>query len=360
MKMRTMMKSKFLLRTWLLCMCGLFPAAVSAQAADGEGGDAVTVVFRFVSDRDMFYYEGNGEGLDSLCRMLDPALLQTGSVLVDGYSSTKSLSKIRCNRVKSELIVRRGLREEHFTTRNLTGAFEGRYNVVVVTVPLFEAEECAEPEAVVAEEEPEICEEAVPEICEEEPEPVAEEPAVCEPEVPVEPEQPEEPAAEPKSRGTHLSLRANLLRWATLTPDAGVEWRVGKGWSVLVNGSYCSWSWNDMKRRYALWEIAPEVRRSLGREQRGYLGVMFKAGSFNYKLSETGREGNLMGGGITGGYVLRLNRALSLDFSVGLGYIHADCDKYEVVNGVRVRRGTADRNWWGPTSAGVSLVWTIF
>ena len=24
----------------------------------------------------------------------------------------------------------------------------------------------------------------------------------------------------------HLSLRANLLRWATLTPDLGLEWRI--------------------------------------------------------------------------------------------------------------------------------------
>jgi hypothetical protein len=37
-------------------------------------------------------------------------------------------------------------------------------------------------------------------------------------------------------------------------------------------------------RRYALWEVAPEVRWYLGKEKRGYIGAMYKAGQFNYKL----------------------------------------------------------------------------
>ena len=41
------------------------------------------------------------------------------------------------------------------------------------------------------------------------------------------------------------------------------------------------------------------------------VGAMFKAGQFNYKLSETGKQGDLMGGGITAGYQLRLNKALA-------------------------------------------------
>ena len=56
---------------------------------------------------------------------------------------------------------------------------------------------------------------------------------------------------------------------------------------------------------------------------------MFKAGQFNYKLSETGKQGDLMGGGITAGYQLRLNKALDLDFNLGLGYLNADFEKYE-------------------------------
>ena len=159
---------------------------------------------------------------------------------------------------------------------------------------------------------------------------------------------------------TELSLRANLLRWATLTPDLGVEWRICPSWGIAVNGSWTSWSWSDKDRRYALWEVAPEIRYYMGEKKAWYLGAMFKAGQFNYKLSETGKQGDLMGGGITAGYQLRLNKALALDFNLGLGYLNADFEKYEVIDGVRVLRGNETKDWWGPTNAGVTLVWKLF
>ena len=159
---------------------------------------------------------------------------------------------------------------------------------------------------------------------------------------------------------TEISLRANLLRWATLTPDLGVEWRICPSWGIAVNSSWTSWSWNDKDRRYALWEVAPEVRYYMGEKKAWYLGAIFKTGQFNYKLSETGKQGDLMGGGITAGYQLRLNKALTLDFNLGLGYLNADFEKYEVIDGVRVRRGNETKDWCGPINAGVTLVWKLF
>ena len=159
---------------------------------------------------------------------------------------------------------------------------------------------------------------------------------------------------------TEISLRANLLRWATLTPDLGVEWRICPSWGIAVNSSWTSWSWSDKDRRYALWEVAPEVRYYMGEKKAWYLGAMFKTGQFNYKLSETGKQGDLMGGGITAGYQMWLNKALALDFNLGLGYLNADYEKYEVIDGVRVRRGNETKDWWGPINAGVTLVWKLF
>ena len=90
-----------------------------------------------------------------------------------------------------------------------------------------------------------------------------------------------------------LSLRANLLRWATLTPDLGLEWRISPSVGIMVNGSWTSWTWNDNARRYALWEVMPEVRWYLGEKKAWYVGAMFKAGQFNYKFSGTGLESDL-------------------------------------------------------------------
>ena len=183
---------------------------------------------------------------------------------------------------------------------------------------------------------------------------------------------PEEPDNSLSKTSSVLSLRANLLRWATLTPDLGIEWRISPSVGILVNGSWTSWtSWpsKDLRnsqprkgdaRRYALWEVMPEVRWYLGEKKAWYVGAMFKAGQFNYKFSGTGRQGDLLGGGITGGYQLRLTEALSMDFGLGLGYLNADTERYDVIDGVRVRSGNGTRHWIGPINAGVTLVWKLF
>lgn len=132
-KMKTFFKNAV-----LYCMLLAGTPCVCAQpdtAPDGPG-----IVFRFVKGKDMFYvpWKGNGARLDSLCLMVEPERLETGSIHVDGYGPSKGLVKIRCNRVKSELILRRGVREEHFTTTNRIGAFNGMHDVVVVTLPAIE------------------------------------------------------------------------------------------------------------------------------------------------------------------------------------------------------------------------------
>ena len=354
---------------WLMTVT--FPV-IAQQKAD------TTYTFRFVPQKDMFYVPWNGNDTE-LARLLECIERNRTDILdgrlpllVDGYcnslgSETENLAtaKIRANRVKSELIIRAEIKEENFITRN--HATEGDFVTVRLTVPVketavtdaeAEARRKAEAERLEAEkraeqerlaEEQRKAEEARLAAEKAEAEKAAQQNTLA-----------DTPSETKITTDYHLSLRANLLRWATLTPDLGVEWRICPSWGIAVNGSWTSWSWNEKDRRYALWEVAPEFRRYIGKEKRGYLGVMFKTGQFNYKLSATGKQGDLTGGGITGGYQLKLNNALSMDFSLGLGYIHADYDKYVVINGVRVRRGSETKNWWGPVSAGVTLVWNIF
>lgn len=323
-----------------------------------------TYVFRFVPDRDMFYvpWQGNDKELarlEACINMYRNRILGDEIPLrVDGYCDSKeseaanlAVAKTRSNRVKSELIARQKLTEECFVTRNHSGS--GNYVTVRLVVPISDkeketlvdvrtdttaiAEGNRQTEQVETITEPVITDT----VKKAQPVPAAAEDAV---------------AAKPYT----FTLRANLLRWATLTPDLGIEWRVNPSWGIVVNGSWTSWTWNDKDRRYALWEVSPEVRYYIGKEKRGYIGAMYKAGQFNYKFSSTGRQGDLMGGGIVGGYQLRLNNALSFDFNLGIGCVHADYEKYEVIDGVSLRRGTESKNWWGPVNAGVTLVWQLF
>ncbi len=348
-----------------------------------------TYTFRFVPQKDMFYVPLDGNDRE-LARLLECVRRNKDSILggsfplyVDGYCNSLDSEKenlrmaaIRSNRVKSELIVRGGIKEECFITKPhaKSHAADGDLVIVRLTVPAPEASATESEGLSKAEEERLAAERAEQERKAAEERRKAEEARhaaekaeadrLTKEQVAKQTEQPQEITATPlesqSSAPYHFALRANLLRWATLTPDLGLEWRVHPSWGILVNGSWTSWSWNGKDRRYALWEVMPEVRYYTGKEKRGYLGVMFKAGQFNYKLSETGKQGDLMGGGITAGYQLRLNKALALDFNLGLGYLNADFEKYEVIDGVRVRRGNETKDWCGPINAGVTLVWKLF
>lgn len=332
---------------WLMTVT--FPV-IAQQKAD------TTCIFRFVPQKDMFYvpWKGNDTELARLLEYIEnnKATILDGKLplLVDGYCKSQgskaenlATAKIRANRVKSELIIRAKIKEENFITHN--HATEGDFVTVRLTVPVKEtAVTDAEEEARLA---------AEPTVAgrreRQKAEAAAQQNTLA-----------GTPSETKITNDHHLSLRANLLRWATLTPDLGLEWRICPSWGIAVNGSWTSWSWSDKDRRYALWEVAPEVRYYMGEKKAWYLGAMFKAGQFNYKLSETGKQGDLMGGGITAGYQLRLNKALDLDFNLGLGYLNVDFEKYEVIDGVRVRRGNETKDWYGPINAGVTLVWKLF
>ena len=361
----------------LLFALGLLAGPTFGQTADNPSDPApAEYTFRFVAGDDMFYvpWSGNGEELNRLLSCVEQhkaAILDGGiPVEVDGYCTSQAtegenlvMAKTRSNRVKTEMILRGGLTEACFRTHN--HAAEGNYVTVRIVIPStpseaeLEAQRKAEAERLEAEKRAEAERLAAERAAEERRKAEAERLAANETEtVPPVLEEARDEAPEGCAMG--LALRANLLRWATLSPDLGLEWRIGSRWSVGVNGTWTSWTWSGVDRRYALWEVAPEVRYYMGKERRGYLGVLFKAGQFDYKLSDTGKQGDLIGGGITGGYQLRLNKALALDFNLGLGYLHADCAKYCAIDGVRVRRGNETKDWWGPINAGVTLVWKLF
>lgn len=370
---------------------------------------AAEYFFRFVAEKDMFFspWSGNGRELERLLTAIEAnrTAIESGRMYLcvtsygtDGNAvqSASGIAKIRRNRVKSELILRGGVKESHFVTDKVFSesykAKEGELrNVVVVMLPasvekvavIAGKEAAARVEAYNREtggetEAGQTCQAGEQSVAatEAEHERIVQEPETAKQRCLAEEKTTQEPVGKnlaateqteqewittrTKSVPYALSLRANLLRWATLTPDLGIEWRICPSWSIMVNGSWTSWSWNGKDRRYALWEVAPEVRHYIGKRKRGYIGAMFKTGEFNYKLSDTGKQGDLIGGGITGGYQLRLNDALSMDFSLGIGYLNADYEKYKVIDGVRVRQGKESKDWWGPVHVGVTLVWKLF
>lgn len=363
----------------LLCLSCL--ATAWAQKADS------LYIFRFVQEKDVFYvpWRDNGGQLEQLVSLLQQykEAITAGSIplYINGYCTGQPthrenlrMAAIRSNRVKSELIRRAGLAEEHFITANHQGSYKEERNVVTVTVRIpVDTGEVAErdfsdtddTDLKAAQPQEPAAQQTVqqPKNDVQQPENTVQQPENT-------PQQEKEsvssvskksPASPSRKAYIPLSLRANLLRWATLTPDLGIEWYATPHISILLNASWTSWSWKDKDRRYALWNLSPEVRHYLGTARHGYLGLMYHTGEFNYKLTSTGRQGSYHGGGITGGYLWMFRPSWGIDFHLSAGYTRAEYDTYTLApTGIRVyKEHNASRNYWGINSAAITLIWKI-
>ena len=336
---------------------------------------AQTVTFRFVAGQDMFYipWGGNDAELNRLYSLVDEYRAEITSgrmpVYVDGYSASMrdgkrnlDLAFIRANRVKSELITHKGLVEDNFITKNYTTAYtdaDGTVykDMVVVTLRIPAREEQPDTARLERERrEREAAEQAARERAEREAAEQAERDRIA--------AQQAAPAMRPSFC---FDIRTNLLYDAFLLPTLGVEWRASRsvGVKLDIGGSY--WG-SEHGKVQKMWLVSPEVRWYLTPQKRFYVGAAGNIGEANiYKgmlgglfSKDTGYQGSFWNAGLAVGYKLRLNRSLSLDFNLGLGYSRFEYDTFRVVDRVRLYRNKdLTKELWGPTQAGINLIWTI-
>ncbi len=168
---------------------------------------------------------------------------------------------------------------------------------------------------------------------------------------------------EPMNASQHLSLRANLLYWAGGMMNLGVEYkRVESNFSVLINGGYSPFGNTEWNHNLGGWFVAPEVRYYIPSNDQWFVGAQFLASGYNYKLSYTGRQGTVIGGGVMGGYKLALNDNFDMDFTLGLGYGHFEYDTYyhdEATHTNPYIKQAVTINSMMPIQAGVNLIWKI-
>lgn len=369
----------------LFFLGAVFLAALSAGSAAATEPAPETVTFRFLSDSDGFFLVvGENRALFSeLLDLVDRYRTQIGSgevpVYVTGYcdgletpEANLASARIRSNRVKSELIVRKGLTEAHFVTQNHASPYGDEPSVVIVALNLpgnaaQEAPKREKPPLA----RPHLMDQPVSPEPEPEPEPESEPEPIT---------QPEPPHRRPESRPVEVlditddtgysihgivpanyrfAIRTNLLHWAMLMPDLGFEWRMGCSFGLLTHGAWTHWNWKNGARKYHLWEIAPEFRWYLGLSKQWHLGLQYQIGRYNIMLSDEGRRGRFQGGSLVGGYQFLLGRRMILDLTLGVGGTRFDYTKYERQNGVNIPIEEKTRTWWGPNQAAVTLGWRI-
>lgn len=361
-----------LLSAGINSVCGQAASSTLSSVADSM------YVFRFVPEDDMFYipWNNNGKELDKLHQIVSnhrtDILEGRIPVKVDGYCSSLStadanlrMATLRSNRVKSELILHSGLTESCFVTRCRTTRYKGVSDVVVITINVPVKSEQAQtitPKPVVkeqtADKEPPVTVQPTPES-----ESVAQQ-------QPVRKEQPattDVQLSSVSSKPYSFAVRTNLLYDAFLFPTLGLEWRVNNNVGIKLDGSLSWWGGNSDKVQ-KVWLFNPEVRWYLLRDKRFYVGASANYGEYNvygYPIGsllpkDTGYQGTVWGAGVTVGYQLRLLQSLSLDFNLGLGYTRSEYDSFEMIRGTRVyKKQDGSKKLWGPTQAGISLIWTI-
>ncbi len=165
-------------------------------------------------------------------------------------------------------------------------------------------------------------------------------------------------------RAPRIALKTNLLYDATTTINLGAEFLLGRKLTLDVPLSYNPWTFSDNKKiKHFL--VQPELRYwTCEPFNHSFFGVhlhyaYFNMGGFKQLGMENFRyQGNLYGAGISYGYHWILAPRWSLEGTIGVGYARLIYDKYECETcGDFV--GSETKDYFGPTKAGVSLVFMI-
>lgn len=200
------------------------------------------------------------------------------------------------------------------------------------------------------------------------PEPVVEEPKQLEPVV-----QPE-PVVDTK-QPAYFAIKTNMLYDALLVPNVGVEFSLGKRWSVAADWMYGWWSRNKSHRYWRVYGGGLTVRKYFGAKaaekplQGHHIGINAQMLTYDIEFGGKGYMGGKPGGtlwdrmnytvGAEYGYSMPVARRLNIDFSLAAGYMGGRYYEYTPLDGHYVWQATKNRKWIGPTKVEVSLVWLL-
>lgn len=172
---------------------------------------------------------------------------------------------------------------------------------------------------------------------------------------------------EVEAKHSFVSVSTNLLYDAVLVPNVGLEFNIWDNWTLSLNGMWAWWTAEKVSWFWRVYGGEVAVRKYFGRRAAVRSMTGHHAGLYGQALSydlEAGHFGRMspnltVGGGIEYGYSFPVSNALNIDLSVGIGYLGGQFYEYVENEGHYVWRATVQQRWFGPTKAGVSLVWLI-
>ena len=183
------------------------------------------------------------------------------------------------------------------------------------------------------------------------------------------------PYMPPQPRNLYFAVKTNMLYDALLVPNIGVEFYLGKDWSVGANWMYAWWKTD---RRHWYWRTYGGdmvIRKWLGKAAKEkpltghHLGLYGQIFTYDFETGGKGYMGGKPGGtlwdkmnysaGVEYGYSLPVAYRLNIDFTIAVGDWGVTYYEYTPVDNCYVWQATKERHWFGPTKAEISLVWLI-
>lgn len=173
----------------------------------------------------------------------------------------------------------------------------------------------------------------------------------------------------------YMDLSTNMLSDVLALPNIGMEFYVGKNWSIKADWTY---GWWDIDREHRYWRAYGGnvgVRRWFGKAALKkpltghHLGISAGIITYDFEFGGRGYMGGLPGktlwdrfnytADVEYGYSLPVAKRLNIDFTIGIGYLGGKVIHYVPDGKNYVYQSTKMLNWFGPTKAEISLVWLI-
>ncbi len=174
------------------------------------------------------------------------------------------------------------------------------------------------------------------------------------------------PEVKKQKDGIVLAVKTNLLYDALCVPNVGVELPLGDDWSVSAAWMYAWWKSDKRHNYWRTYGGDIEMRRWFGKPGRRVLtghhvGVYGQIVTYDFERGGRGYLGDKWsyGGGVAYGYSLPVGHRFNVDFTLGIGYLGGSYKEYIPLDGHYVWQTTKNHRWFGPTKAGISLVWLI-
>ena len=177
------------------------------------------------------------------------------------------------------------------------------------------------------------------------------------------------------SKPFYMALKTNMLYDVLAVPNIGVEFYLGKNWSISGNWMYGWWSKNSRHRYWRIYGGDIAVRYWLGKKANEkpltghHIGIYGQVFTYDFEWGGKGYMGGEPGGtlwdktnyatGVEYGYSLPVANRLNIDFTLGVGYWGGKYYEYIPLDGHYVWQSTKNRHWFGPTKAEISLVWLL-